>query len=197
MFTGIVTAVGTVTGVAHSADHVALTIAAPWDDLAVGESIAVAGACLTVVECSPGRFGVDAVVTTRGRTWLGDVTAGRRVNLERAVAAGDRLGGHLVQGHVDGLGEVVAVTPAADALLVDVRVPTDVWPVCILHGSITLDGVSLTINAMPADGTVQVALIPHTRDHTTLGMLVPGDRLHVEGDLLGKYVRRLMEARDV
>jgi riboflavin synthase len=197
MFTGIVTAVGTVTEVRRAADRAALTIQAPWSDLVTGESIAVAGVCLTVVHHAPGQFRVDVVTTTRGRTWLGEAAVGRRVNLERALALGDRVGGHLVQGHVDGLGEVVALTPTADAVLADVRVPKDVWSVCIPHGSITLDGVSLTLNAMPADGVVQVALIPHTRDHTTLGTLALADRLHVEGDLLGKHVRRLMDVRDV
>lgn len=198
MFTGLVSAVGVVKRVeARKGGRVELTIAAPWEDLAVGESIAVAGACLTVIAHEPGAFRVEAIVTTRGRTRMGDLAEGDRVNLERALAVGDRLGGHFVQGHVDGLGEVMAVTPHEDAVLVEVRVPDDVWPLCVPHGSITLDGVSLTINAMPAQGTVQVALIPHTRDHTTLGTLAPGDPLHVEGDLLGKYVRRLMDERDV
>lgn len=197
MFTGLVTAVGSITEVRRTAGRVALTIAVPWDDVAIGESVAVAGTCLTVVAREPGWFRVEAIVTTRERTRLGDCARGDRVNLERALRVGDRLGGHFVQGHVDGLGEVVAVSPRDDTVLVDVRVPDDVAPICIPHGSITLDGVSLTINAMPAEGTVQVALIPHTRDHTTLGTLAPGNRLHVEGDMLGKYVRRLMDDDDV
>jgi len=197
MFTGLVTAVGSITEVRRTAGRVALTIAVPWDDVAIGESVAVAGTCLTVVAREPGWFRVEAIVTTRERTRLGDCARGDRVNLERALRVGDRLGGHFVQGHVDGLGEVVAVSPRDDTVLVDVRVPDDVAPICIPHGSITLDGVSLTINAMPAEGTVQVALIPHTRDHTTLGTLAPGNRLNVEGDMLGKYVRRLMDDDDV
>lgn len=196
MFTGLVTAVGTVTEVRQTDDRVTLTIGVPWDDLAIGESVAVAGTCLTVVECAASWFRVEAIVTTRGRTRIGDLGGGDRVNLERALRVGDRLGGHFVQGHVDGLGDVVAVEPRDDAVLLDVRVPADVAPLCIPHGSITLDGVSLTINAMPAEDTVQVALIPHTRDHTTLGAVAPGDRLHVEGDMLGKYVRRLMDERN-
>jgi len=198
MFTGLVTAVGTVERVdTGTRGHVTLTIAVPWEDLQVGESVAVAGVCLTVVAQAPGWFRVEAIVTTRGRTRMGDLTPGGRVNLERALRVGEPIGGHFVQGHVDGLGEVVSVRPQDDAVLVDVRVPDDVTPLCVPHGAITLDGVSLTINAMPAEGTVQVALIPHTRDHTTLGTVAPGDRLHVEGDMLGKHVRRLMEERNV
>lgn len=196
MFTGLVTAVGTVKHVdAGTPGRVVLTVAVPWNDLEIGESIAVAGTCLTVVAHEPGWFRVEAIVTTRERTRMGDLSVGDRVNLERALRVGDRLGGHFVQGHVDGLGDVTAVRPEQDAVLVDVRVPDDVAPLCIPHGSITLDGVSLTINALPAPGTVQVALIPHTREHTTLGAVAPGDRLHVEGDMLGKYARRLMEER--
>jgi riboflavin synthase len=195
MFTGIVTAVGRVADVRRADDRVTLTIEAPYDDLALGESVAVLGACLTVVGQEPGRFRVEAIVTTRGRTRLGDLAAGDCVNLERALAVGDRLGGHFVQGHVDGLGEVLAVTPREDAVLLDVRVPPEAADLAVPYGSITLDGVSLTINALPAPGTVQVALIPHTRDHTTLGALAAGDRVHVEADLLGKYVRRLLDGR--
>lgn len=196
MFTGIVTAVGVVQAVRREGGKVRLTVEAPWHDLDTGESIAVAGACLTVVAHRPEAFEVEAIVTTRGRTRLGDLVAGDRVNLERALQVGDRLGGHFVQGHVDGLGRVTAVTPADDALLLDVQVPDAVAPLCVAHGSITLDGVSLTINALPAPGRVQVALIPHTREHTTLGALTAGDAVHVEGDLLGKYVQRLLDGRN-
>jgi riboflavin synthase len=114
------------------------------------------------------------------------------VNLERALAVGERLGGHFVQGHVDGLGEIVAVRDEQDARLLDVRLPPDVARLSIPHGSIALDGVSLTINAMPAADVIQVALIPFTLEHTTLGARRPGDRVQVEGDMLGKYVRRLL-----
>ncbi len=195
MFTGIVTGVGTVVEVDRQADRVALVIEAPYDDLGEGESIAVSGACLTVVAIADGRFRVEAVVTTRSRTRLGEVSPGTRVNLERAMAVGDRFGGHIVQGHVDGVGTVRRVTERDDALMVEVAVPEDVAALTIPHGSVAIDGVSLTVNAVPEPGVVQVALIPYTRASTTLGTLAPGDRVHVEGDVIGKYVRQLMATR--
>jgi riboflavin synthase len=195
MFTGIVTACGTVSQVDRDGDHLAITIQAPYADLAIGESIAVNGACLTVVDRAVGWFRVEAVATTRGRTRFGDITPGSRVNLERAMVAGDRFGGHLVQGHVDGVGEVVAMRPAADALLVDIAIPDEVASVTVLHGSITVDGVSMTVNAIPDRGVVQISIIPFTREHTTLGALKPGDGVHLEADVIGKYVRQVLEAR--
>jgi riboflavin synthase len=123
---------------------------------------------------------------------LETLRAGGRVNLERALAVGERLGGHFVQGHVDGVGEVVGVRESEDARLLDVRLPADVAELSVPHGSIAIDGVSLTINAIPAPDVVQVALIPFTMAHTTLGERRPGDRVQVEGDLLGKYTRRLL-----
>lgn len=195
MFTGIVTARGRVAQVNRANGRLSLAIEAPYPDLAPGESVAVNGACLTVAERQPGRFTVDVVVTTRGRTRLGDLREGDAVNLERALALGDRLGGHLVQGHVDGVGEVVVVREEADALILDLRIPEDVAEVTVLHGSITVDGVSLTVSALPGPSRVEVALVPYTREHTTLGTLAAGDRVHVEGDLIGKFVRQLIAAR--
>lgn len=195
MFTGIVTARGRVAQVSRANGRLTLAIEAPYPDLAPGESVAVNGACLTVAERQPGRFTVDVIVTTRGRTRLGDLREGDVVNLERAVALGDRLGGHLVQGHVDGVGEVVVVREDADALILDLRIPEDVAEVTVLHGSITVDGVSLTVSALPGPSRVEVALVPYTREHTTLGTLAAGDRVHVEGDMIGKFVRQLIAAR--
>lgn len=195
MFTGIVTARGRVAQVSRGNRRLTLAIEAPYADLAPGESVAVNGACLTVAEREPGRFTVDVVVTTRGRTRLADLLVGNEVNLERALALSDRLGGHLVQGHVDGLGDVVAVREEADALILDLRVPADVAEVTVLHGSITVDGVSLTVNALPGPSRVEVALVPYTREHTTLGKLEVGDRVHLEGDLIGKYVKQMVEGR--
>jgi riboflavin synthase len=192
MFTGIVTAVGDVVRADRGPERLALTVRAPYPDLTPGESVAVNGACLTVVEARDDWFRVDIIVTTRGRTCLETLGPGDRVNLERALAVGERLGGHFVQGHVDGLGEVVAVRDEQDARLLDVRLPPDVARLSIPHGSIALDGVSLTINAMPGPDVIQVALIPFTLEHTTLGARRPGDRVQVEGDMLGKYVRRLL-----
>jgi riboflavin synthase len=195
MFTGIVTAVGTVRAVDRGADRLRLAIEAPYDDVAPGESVAINGACLTVVSADDRRFVVEVVKTSRDRTTLGDLTPGVDVNLERALKVGDRLGGHLVQGHVDGVAEVTRVADADDARLVDLTVPEDVARTCVPHGSITVDGVSLTINALTPPRTVQVALIPYTRQHTTLGALQVGGHVQVEGDVIGKYVRRLYEAR--
>lgn len=195
MFTGIVSAVGTVRAVRRDGSKLALEITAPFEDLALGESIAVNGACLTVVDRQNGAFVVETVATTRGRTRFGDTHVGECVNLERALAVGDRLGGHFVQGHVDGVGTVEAIIPHDDTVLMNVSVPPDVGDVTTLHGSITLDGVSLTVNALPEPSVVQVALIPYTRAHTTLGKLEPGARVHVEGDMLGKMVRQFLHGR--
>lgn len=194
MFTGIVSAVGTVaraTGNGKREVGLSLTIRAPFKGLKKGESVAVNGACLTVERVAKGGFTVHVIETTRDRTLLADYARGRQVNLERAVRATDRMGGHLVQGHVDGVAAVERVEQRGDAWLYDLRVPAEVWEVSIPHGSITVDGVSLTVNALPARQHVEVSLIPFTRAHTTLGRLRVGDKVHVEGDVLGKYVRQL------
>jgi len=138
---------------------------------------------------------VRAIRTTLARTRFRRLRPGDRVNLERALRAGDRLGGHLVQGHVDGVGTVEAVIERADALLLDVRVPPEVAAATVPLGSVTLDGVSLTVNAVPRPGVVQVSLVPFTRAETTLGERRPGDRVQVEGDVIGKYVAGLLESR--
>jgi riboflavin synthase len=166
-------------------------IRAPYRGLKKGESIAVNGACLTVEKVMKGGFTVHAVQTTLGRTLIGDWQKGRAVNLERAVRAADLLGGHIVQGHVDGVGTVERVVTQGDALLLDVRLPPEIAETTILHGSITVDGVSLTVNALPSELVMQVSLVPFTREHTTLGTLGQGDQVHVEADVLGKYVRQL------
>lgn len=190
MFTGIVSAVGRVGSVARNRG-LTLSIRAPFKAIKRGESIAVNGACLTVERVLKGGFAVHVVETTEGRTLFGEYTAGRPVNLERALRATDRLGGHIVQGHVDGVAVVERVAREGDAWIYDLRVPRAVRDISIPHGAITVDGVSLTINALPGPDAVQIALIPFTREHTTLGTLRGGDRVHVEGDVLGKYVRQL------
>lgn len=195
MFTGIVSAVGRVAKATRNGGGVLLSIRAPYKGLRRGESIAVNGACLTVERVVRGGFTAHAVATTLDRTLVGEWVAGRPVNLERAVRAIDRLGGHLVQGHVDGVAGVTRVTKQGDAVLVDLQVPPAVLEVSILHGSLTVDGVSLTVNALPGGDTAQVSLVPFTRAHTTLGALRPGDRVHVEGDALGKYVRQLCRSQ--
>ncbi|MGH7753730.1 MAG: riboflavin synthase, partial [Gemmatimonadales bacterium] len=170
-----------------------LTVRAPLKGLKRGESVAINGACLTVEAAGKGWFRARAVPTTLERTLLGTYQPGTRVNLERAVRAGDRLGGHLVQGHVDGVADVLRHTHRGDALLLDLSVPEAVADVTVRHGSVTVDGVSLTVNDLPEPGVIQVALIPYTRDHTTLGGRRTGDRVQIEADLIGKYVRQMMD----
>jgi riboflavin synthase len=193
MFTGIVTAVGRVRETRPEGGGLDLRIEAPYRDLALGESVAVDGACLTVKDTGPGWFGVHVVTTSLDRTSLGRYTMDRRVNLERALRVGDRLGGHLVQGHVDGTGVVLRVAERADARLLDIRVPPEVAVVSIPLGSITVDGVSLTVNTVPAAGVIQVSLIPFTLQETTLGERVPGDEVQLEGDTIGKYVAAMLQ----
>ncbi len=204
MFTGIVSAVGTIrphpltpspsgrggTRGKNGAGLV-LEITAPFRNVKRGESGAIHGAWLTVETVKRGGFTVRAVETTLDRTLFGEFAAGRKVNLERAVRAGEPLGGHLVQGHIDGIATAEYVRQRGDAVLVGLRVPVDVREVCIPKGSITVDGVSLTVDDLPGGAVVQVSLIPFTREHTTLGALEPGARVHVEGDVIGKYVRQL------
>ena len=190
MFTGIVDSVGRLDAVTLN-NGVELRIKASYKGVKKGESIAVNGACLTVERVLKGGFTVHAVATTLDRTLIGEWQKGRAVNLERALRAGDRFGGHFVQGHVDGVGTVEGVAEVDDAMLVDIRVPPEVAETTVLHGAITVDGVSLTVNALAEDSIVQVSLVPFTREHTTLGKLASGDRVHVEADVLGKYVRQL------
>jgi riboflavin synthase len=192
MFTGLVDAVGTIDRVTDTPAGREFLIRSRYDDLDDGESVAVNGACLTVYDRADGRFAVAAVVTTLGRTTMGGWLAGKRVNLERALKASDRLGGHIVQGHVDGVGIVRDVTRSGDAVLVDLAVPSEIAELLVPHGSITVDGVSLTLNAIPQPSVVQLSLIEYTLRHTTLGDLKSGDAVHVEGDVIGKYVRQLM-----
>jgi riboflavin synthase len=192
MFTGLITDVGTIDRVQTTDAGREFRIRTSYRDLKPGESIAVGGACLTVREFGDGWFTVAAVLTTLGRTTLGDWEAGRRVNLERALAAGDRLGGHMVQGHVDAVAEVVGVERVSDALLIDIAIPPQLVPLVVLHGSIAVDGVSLTVNAIPNEHTIQLSLIDFTLKATTLGGLRTGHRVQIEADVIGKYVQRLM-----
>ena len=200
MFTGIVDTIGRVNVVKNGVkkdvkngvrNGVELRIKASYKGVKKGESIAVNGACLTVEKVVKGEFTVHAVATTLGRTLIGDWRKGQPVNLERALRAGDRLGGHFVQGHVDGVGTVERVAESGDALLLDISIGREVEETTVLHGAITVDGVSLTVNSVPSAGVVQVSLVPFTREHTTLGRVAQGDRVHIEADVLGKYVRQL------
>jgi len=161
-------------------------------DTRVGSSIAVSGVCLTVVSVEPGRFGVEAVPETLSRTILGDLRVGDPVNLERPLTLEQRLGGHLVQGHVDGVGEVLDVTPEGDGKRVTVGIPPPLRRYVAEKGSISIDGVSLTVAAAGAD-RCEVALIPHTLKVTTSGSYVRGTRVNLEVDLLARYIARLLD----
>jgi riboflavin synthase len=193
VFTGLIESVGIVSSVRESPAGREFIIDSGYDGLVDGESIAVNGACLTVREHGDGWFAVAAVATTLDRTTTGEWLAGRRVNLERALRVGDRLGGHFVQGHVDGVARVVDVRQRDDARLIDLALPSGLADLMVLHGSVTVDGVSLTVNALPGPETLQVSLIEYTLRHTTLSELDAGHRVHIEADMLGKYVQRLLK----
>jgi riboflavin synthase len=189
MFSGIVEAVGRIAEVEPVANGRRFRIEAPFvEELKEGDSVAAEGVCLTATGFGAGCFHVEAIATTLSRTTLGGLEAGSRVNLERALALGDRLGGHMVQGHVDGVGEVVRLERDGEHVLLDVTLPGTVQEVTVLHGSIAMAGVSLTVNALPAPDVAQVALIPYTWEHTTLRDLRPGDGVNLEGDMLGRFV---------
>jgi riboflavin synthase len=193
VFTGLIDDVAVITHATTTEAGLEFRIECRYEDLSDGESIAVNGACLTVREHGPRWFTVAAVVTTLGRTTVDAWKPGQRVNLERALRVGDRLGGHFVQGHVDGVATVVAVRQAGDARLVDLALPPGLAELMVGHGSVTVDGVSLTVNELPAPDRLQVSLIEYTLRHTTLGDLAVGARAHVEADMLGKYVQRLLK----
>jgi riboflavin synthase len=192
MFTGLIEQIGEIESVRQGDAGRELRIRAPFDGLKDGESIAVNGACLTVREFGSGWFQAAAVLTTLERTTIGDWQAGTRVNLERSLRAADRLGGHLVQGHVDGVGTIITRETAGDAVLLDLTIPTSLEPLFVLHGSIAVDGVSLTVNELRPRG-LQLSLIEYTLRHTTLGDLNVGSRVHIEADMIAKHVRRLLE----
>lgn len=191
MFTGLVDDVGTLEEVADSEAGRLLRVACRYADLVPGESIAVNGACLTVREHGEGWFTCAAVVTTLDRTTIGRWAVGDRVNLERAMKLGDRLGGHLVLGHVDAVVTVRHEAWRDDAWLVDLQLTPELSRLMAPHGSLTVDGVSLTVNALLPDDGVQLSLIEYTRRHTTLGTLAVGDAVHVEADVIAKHVARL------
>ena len=198
MFTGLVTAIGNVRAVQPLEQARRIRIGAPAlfiSALNDGDSVAVDGVCQTVVGRDEESFSVEAIGTTLSRTTFDEFDAGRAVNLERALAMGDPLGGHLVQGHVDGTGSVVAIDRREEYVLLDVSLPPAVAEVTVLHGSIAIDGVSLTVNALPASDQAQVALIPYTWEHTNLARLHVGSRVNLEGDMLGRFVVHYLKAR--
>jgi len=184
MFTGLVEEMGRF--VERRGDRIRLAATRVLDDVAIGESIATNGCCLTVVASGDDWWEADVSAETLRRTTLGDLEPGDPVNLERSVRVDQRLGGHIVQGHVDGVGELLAAPPE-----LRVRVPRDLTRYCVEKGSITVDGVSLTIAGID-DDVVTVAIIPHTADVTTLGRTAPGRGVNLEVDVMAKYVERLL-----
>ena len=192
MFTGLISDVGTVERVANTGAGRELRIKCGYTDLAEGESIAVNGVCLTVREHGPGWFVCAAVVTTLDVTTIDGWGAGKRLNLERSLCASDRLGGHFVLGHVDGVARVTRAETVEDALVLDLALPAGLSELTVAKGSVAIDGVSLTIAALPGPDTIRVSIIEYTRRHTTLGELRTGDAVHVEADILAKHVQRLV-----
>lgn len=197
MFTGIVEETGTIQAIeAHGDDAMLLTIGGSLvlSDVAHGDSIAVSGVCLTVVDSTPASFTADVMKQTLDHTSLGARKIGDAVNLERAARVDGRLGGHIVQGHVDGVGTVVAVSPAEHWTVVAIAPPAHLMRYLVAQGSITVDGVSLTVASLDdAAGEFTVSLIPTTRIATTLGGLDIGDHVNLEVDVLAKYVERLLQ----
>lgn len=196
MFTGIIQSTGRIERIAKQGTGLRLTLRPdrPMPRLALGESVAVSGTCLTVTSGTGRRFTVDVSPETLRRTTLGGAARGRRVNLERALRLGDRMGGHVVQGHVDAVGRVDAITPDGDWVLYRFKAPRGVAPFLVEKGSIAVDGVSLTVFACQG-GTFTVALIPHTLKATTLIDRVPGDPVNLEADILLKQIAAMLQSR--
>jgi riboflavin synthase len=195
MFTGIVEELGTVTAVEDQGDAIRLTIASDvtLSDAGLGDSIAVNGCCLTVAERTDTTWTADVMAETLAKTSIGSLAAGDRVNLERAVTAEKRLGGHVVQGHVDAVGEVVARTPSEHWELVEIQMPDELGRYLVDKGSITVDGTSLTVVEAGAH-TFTVSLIPETLARTTLGFRAVGDQVNLEVDVIAKHVEKLVRA---
>ncbi len=197
MFTGIITDVGTIRESTQRGDtHLVIGCAYAMEGVAIGASIACSGCCLTVVEKGPDWFSVDASAETLARTAPGMWTPGARLNLERALKVGDELGGHIVTGHVDGVGEIVSVTPEGDSHRVVIRVPQELAPFVADKGSVTIDGVSLTVNSVedsPYGTLIRLNIIPHSWSVTTLGDWVAGRAVNVEIDTLARYLKRMQE----
>ncbi len=197
MFTGLVALTGTLAERHPRGPGARLVVRARFEDgpLSLGESIAVSGVCLSVDAILVDGFEVDASAETLARTTLGALESGGKVHLERALRAADRLGGHLVTGHVDGVGALVERRPVGDSVAMTFSVPGELAPFVAEKGSITVDGVSLTVNAVRG-AAFEVTIIPHTLEKTRLGALAPGDGVNLEVDLIARYVARLLAARD-
>ena len=197
MFTGIIEELGTVAHVEVLPDSIRLSIRGDVvkQDLSQGESISVNGVCLTAAEITPEGFIADVMLETLNRSSLSGIAQGEKVNLERAMSGAGRFGGHVVQGHVDGVAEIVSREPSANWEVVKVRIPPELSKYVVHKGSITFDGVSLTVNDISKD-TVSLSLIPETLRLTTLGTKRVGDKLNVEADILAKHIEKLIEARN-
>ena len=201
MFTGIIEEIGEITEISPAGDGWRLTVRAPKAaaDAVHGESIAVSGVCLTVVGSTPDSFDADVMKQTLDVAALGGASVGTRVNIEKAMPVGARLGGHIVQGHVDGVGSIVEVRPGEQWSVLRVSLPDDLAPLVVDKGSISIDGTSLTVSAVsPADATphwLEVSLIPETLAATTLGSREVGDRVNLETDILARHVERLLAFR--
>lgn len=198
MFTGIIEEQGTITAVAPSGDGVRLTVRAPLavSDAHHGDSIAVSGVCLTVIDQGEDWFTADVMRQTLDMSAIGAVAPGTRVNIERAMAAHGRLGGHIVEGHVDGVGTVLEIRPGAQWRVIRIGVPDDLAPLVVDKGSITIDGISLTVSdasaASEPEQWLEVSLIPETLEVTTLGARAVGDTVNLETDILARHVQRLL-----
>lgn len=197
MFSGIIEAMGVVRKIVDREEIREISIEAPTlcADLAIGDSVSLDGACHTVTKLVVDGFTVDSVGTTLSRTVAAQYEEGSRINLERALVVGTRLDGHFVQGHVDGTGRVLSLRREGEYWLLDIELPPFVAEVTILHGSIAINGVSLTINTLPSEESCQVAIIPHTWMHTNLNSLSVGDSVNLEGDLIGKHVLKGLTQR--
>ena len=203
MFTGIVEELGVVEGIEQQDDAIRLTVRGAFvtTDVSLGDSIAVNGVCLTVTEHDARGFTVDVMAETLARSSLGSLTPGDRVNLERAMPADGRFGGHVVQGHVDGTGSVLRRTPSEHWEVVEIELPADLARYLVPKGSVTVDGISLTVvevsnGSTGREGSFTVSLIPETLARTTLGFKQPGDPVNLEVDVIAKYVERLLEHRE-
>ena len=196
MFTGIIEDPGTVHQIKHSNDGAVIIIrtALPTTQISIGESIAVSGCCLTVVRKSRGNIAMDVSAETLRRTILGGLKPGDRVNLERCLTLNKLLGGHLVSGHVDGIGRIVAIKPEGDSKLYTFEVPLNAARYLVEKGSVAIDGISLTVFSIRGR-RFSCELIPHTLKVTTLGFRKPGDKVNIESDMMAKYVERILGER--
>jgi riboflavin synthase len=193
MFTGIIEAVGKVAGIERAGDSIRLTIAASKiaEDVAIGDSVAIDGVCLTVTQINAPQVSFDAVHETMRRTTLGQLQSGDSVNLERSLPVGGRLGGHIVQGHVDGTGRIASIRPIGNSWFVYIDASPEMMRYVVTKGSVAVDGISLTV-AESEDRTFALSIIPHTWENTTLHEKRAGDSVNVECDILGKYVEKML-----